>query len=83
MVDLHPGQLHGEARTRAGGVLDPDATAVQADVLGDQREAVRAELADLIAAEKLEIGHPRVLLNTLAERIERGEHDAWFEDPKV
>lgn len=51
--------------------------------LGDQRDAVQAELAELIAAERLVVGHPRVLLNRLAERIERGEHDAWFEDPKA
>lgn len=50
--------------------------------LGQQRDQARTELADLITAGTLVIDHPRVLLNTLAERIERGERDSWFEDPK-
>ncbi|MFJ2034372.1 type I-B CRISPR-associated protein Cas7/Cst2/DevR, partial [Streptosporangium sp. NPDC087985] len=51
--------------------------------LGEQREQVRSELADLVTAGRLVIDHPRVLLGGLAEQIERGERDAWFEDPKA
>lgn len=51
--------------------------------LGDQREQVRAELADLIGADRLAVDHPRVLLGRLADQIEHGEWDAWFEDPKA
>ncbi|MEW9534157.1 type I-B CRISPR-associated protein Cas7/Cst2/DevR [Microbispora sp. NPDC049125] len=51
--------------------------------LGDQREQVRTELADLITTGSLVIDHPRVLLGRLAEQIERGERDTWFEDPKA
>ncbi|MEV6981861.1 type I-B CRISPR-associated protein Cas7/Cst2/DevR [Sphaerisporangium sp. NPDC051017] len=50
--------------------------------LTEQRERVRSELADLVTTETVVIGHPRVLLGDLAERIERGERDTWFEDPK-
>jgi CRISPR-associated protein Cas7/Cst2/DevR subtype I-B len=50
--------------------------------LGDQREAVRQELADLTAAGSVVIDHPRVVLNTLADNISNGSHDAWFEDAK-
>ncbi|HEU0086207.1 MAG TPA: type I-B CRISPR-associated protein Cas7/Cst2/DevR [Pseudonocardiaceae bacterium] len=49
--------------------------------LGDQREKARAELADLIDAGRLLIDHPRVVLNRLAEQVEGGARDAWFEDP--
>ncbi|GLW98919.1 type I-B CRISPR-associated protein Cas7/Cst2/DevR [Microtetraspora sp. NBRC 16547] len=51
--------------------------------LGEQRDRARAELADLIDAGSLTIGHPRVLFGGLADEIERGERDAWFEDPKA
>ncbi|MFF3015484.1 type I-B CRISPR-associated protein Cas7/Cst2/DevR [Streptomyces sp. NPDC057939] len=49
--------------------------------LGDQRERVERELKDLIDEGRVVLGHPRVLLNRLADRIEQGGHDAWFEDP--
>ncbi|MFH8894477.1 type I-B CRISPR-associated protein Cas7/Cst2/DevR [Streptomyces sp. NPDC017949] len=49
--------------------------------LGDQRERVRRELKDLIDEGRVVLDHPRVLLNGLADRIEQGAHDAWFEDP--
>ncbi|MGH3978168.1 MAG: type I-B CRISPR-associated protein Cas7/Cst2/DevR [Pseudonocardiaceae bacterium] len=48
--------------------------------LGDQREKARAELVDLIDAGDVVIDHPRVVLTRLAEQIEIGAHDAWFED---
>ncbi len=51
--------------------------------LGEQRDRTRADLADLITAGNLVIDHPRVLLGGLAEQIERGERDTWFEDPKA
>ncbi|GGO71120.1 type I-B CRISPR-associated protein Cas7/Cst2/DevR [Nonomuraea cavernae] len=51
--------------------------------LGEQRERAQAELADLISAGSLLIDHPRVLFGALAEQIERGERDTWFEDPKA
>ncbi len=49
--------------------------------LGDQRERARTELADLIDAGRVLIDHPRVVLSRLAEQVEGGGHDAWFEDP--
>lgn len=49
--------------------------------LGDQRERVRGELKDLIDEGRVVLDHPRVVLNQLADRLEQGEHDAWFEDP--
>ncbi|WP_214104948.1 type I-B CRISPR-associated protein Cas7/Cst2/DevR [Acrocarpospora catenulata] len=51
--------------------------------LGDQRDRTRSELADLIESGSLVIDHPRILLGGLADQIERGERDAWFEDPKA
>lgn len=48
--------------------------------LGDQREQVRRELKDLIDEGRVVLSHPRVLLTQLADRIEQGDHDAWFED---
>ncbi|MBO4270954.1 type I-B CRISPR-associated protein Cas7/Cst2/DevR [Microbispora triticiradicis] len=51
--------------------------------LGDQRDQACAELADLIATDDLVVDHPRILLGRLAEQIERGERDTWFEDPKA
>lgn len=50
--------------------------------LGDQRDRVRHELADLLEAGTVRLDHPRVLLADLAGRIERGEHDSWFDDPE-
>ncbi|MFE9427911.1 type I-B CRISPR-associated protein Cas7/Cst2/DevR [Kitasatospora sp. NPDC006697] len=49
--------------------------------LGDQRDRARKDLADLIGNGTVVLEHPRVLLNDLAQRIETGEHAAWFEDP--
>lgn len=49
--------------------------------LGGQREKARAELADLIDTGSILIDHPRVILSRLAEQIEAGAHDVWFEDP--
>lgn len=50
--------------------------------LGAQRDQVRSELDDLIGAGVLVLDHPRLVLNTLAGQIERGERDSWFEDEK-
>ncbi|MFY1686179.1 type I-B CRISPR-associated protein Cas7/Cst2/DevR [Micromonospora sp. WMMD730] len=50
--------------------------------LGDQRERVRRELADLIEGGQVVFGHPRSLLNALGDEFARGAHDAWFEDAK-
>ncbi|MGH3766830.1 MAG: type I-B CRISPR-associated protein Cas7/Cst2/DevR [Pseudonocardiaceae bacterium] len=49
--------------------------------LGEQRDKARTELADLIDADKVLIDHPRVVLSHLAERVEGGTLDSWFEDP--
>ncbi|GAA1009391.1 type I-B CRISPR-associated protein Cas7/Cst2/DevR [Acrocarpospora pleiomorpha] len=49
--------------------------------LGDQREVASKNLADLINDGRLTIGHPRVLLRALADGIQAGRHDDWFEDP--
>ncbi len=51
--------------------------------LGDQRDQARSDLADLVTSGGLVIDHPRNLLGRLADEIERGERDAWFEDPKA
>lgn len=51
--------------------------------LGDQRDQACSELADLVASDSLVIDHPRTVLGRLADEIERGERDAWFEDPKA
>ncbi len=50
--------------------------------LGEQREQAADDLADLLTAGRVSLAHPRVILTGLADRIEAGEHDAWFEDPK-
>ncbi|NYT96416.1 type I-B CRISPR-associated protein Cas7/Cst2/DevR [Salinispora sp. H7-4] len=50
--------------------------------LSDQRAKASNDLADLVADGKVTIGHPRTMLQALADRIEQGEHDDWFEEPK-
>lgn len=50
--------------------------------LPEQRQQAREDLAELITADTVRIEHPRVLLRTLAEQFEQGEHDSWFEDPR-
>ena len=49
--------------------------------LGDQREQARRALACQISAAGLVIDHPRTVLRSLADQVEAGQHDAWFEDP--
>ncbi len=49
--------------------------------LGDQREHAQLMLADEISAGRVLIGHPRTMLRSLADDIESGSHDGWFEDP--
>jgi CRISPR-associated protein Cst2 len=49
--------------------------------LGDQREHSQMMLADEISAGRVVIGHPRTVLRSLADDIESGSHDGWFEDP--
>ena len=48
--------------------------------LSDQRERVHRELKDLIDDGRLVLGHPRTVLNDLADAFEQGRHDSWFED---
>jgi CRISPR-associated protein Cst2 len=50
--------------------------------LGDQRDRVGTELSDLVDGGTLRLDHPRVLLSELADQIERGERDSWFDDPE-
>ncbi|HEU5023641.1 MAG TPA: type I-B CRISPR-associated protein Cas7/Cst2/DevR [Spirillospora sp.] len=50
--------------------------------LGSQRDRAASDLADLIKEERLVLGHPRTMLNTLAGEIEAGDHDSWFDDPQ-
>lgn len=50
--------------------------------LADQRAKAINDLADLVADGKVTIGHPRTMLRALADRIEQGGHDDWFEEPK-
>lgn len=49
--------------------------------LGDQREHAQMMLADEIDAGRVVIGHPRTVLRGLADDIESGQRDGWFEDP--
>jgi CRISPR-associated protein Cst2 len=51
--------------------------------LGDQRDQAHAGLRELVTAGTLRFDHPRRVLTDLAEEIKRGDHDAWFEDPKA
>lgn len=48
--------------------------------LGDQRERARHELEDLINEGTVALKHPRAVLTGLADAIEAGNHDDWFED---
>jgi CRISPR-associated protein Cst2 len=50
--------------------------------LGVQRDKARHDLGELIAAGRLILDHPRVLLRRLADDIESGDRDGWFEDPQ-
>ncbi|MFC4908481.1 type I-B CRISPR-associated protein Cas7/Cst2/DevR [Actinomadura gamaensis] len=50
--------------------------------LGSQRDRAGSDLADLIKEERLVLGHPRTVLNALADEIEAGVHDSWFDDPQ-
>lgn len=50
--------------------------------LGDQRDRASRELADLIESGRLKLGHPRLLLNELADEIANGKRDSWFDDPE-
>lgn len=49
--------------------------------LGDQREQVRRSLAAQVSDGRVTISHPRTMLRELADGIEAGRHDDWFEDP--
>jgi CRISPR-associated protein Cst2 len=49
--------------------------------LGNQREDAQKMLAGEIEAGRVVIGHPRTVLRSLADDIESGSRDAWFEDP--
>jgi CRISPR-associated protein Cst2 len=49
--------------------------------LGDQREHARTMLAEEIGNSQVVIDHPRTMLRALANDIESGKHDGWFEDP--
>jgi CRISPR-associated protein Cst2 len=49
--------------------------------LGSQRERAHSDLAELLQTGQVILGHPRVILNTLASELEAGDHDAWFDDP--
>jgi CRISPR-associated protein Cst2 len=48
--------------------------------LGDQRGRVKEALKELIVGDHLVLDHPRKILTGLAEQIEEGEYDRWFED---
>lgn len=48
--------------------------------LSNQRERSLTTLDDLIKSENLIVKHPRTLLRDLAQKVENGVHDDWFED---
>lgn len=50
--------------------------------LGEQREKARLELSELVERGALVIDHPRAVLGGLADRIEAGDHDSWFDEPR-
>lgn len=50
--------------------------------LGDQRNEAADRLKDLIDHGRITIGHPRTILTGLADDIDQGAHDDWFEDPR-
>ena len=49
--------------------------------LGNQREDWQTMLAGEIKSGRVVIGHPRTVLRSLANDIESGSRDAWFQDP--
>ena len=49
--------------------------------LREQRDKARTALHDLIEGGQLILDHPRVVLNHLADAVEAGTHDMWFEEP--
>ncbi|KJE20029.1 CRISPR-associated protein Cas7/Cst2/DevR, subtype I-B/TNEAP [Frankia torreyi] len=49
--------------------------------LGGQRDDIRVELGKEIEDGQLLIDHPRSLFNRLADEIEAGRRDSWFDDP--
>jgi CRISPR-associated protein Cst2 len=76
------GDIFGEELSAWAGELDgPVLIGWSPGFLGDQREQARRAFADQISDARLVIDHPRTLLRVLADRIETGQHDAWFEDP--
>lgn len=50
--------------------------------LGDQRQHAQMMLAQEINAGRVVVGHPRTVLRSLADEIESGGRDGWFEDPR-
>lgn len=49
--------------------------------LGDQRDRSRRDLADFVSDGRVVLGHPRTVLNGLADEFVDGAHDSWFDDP--
>ncbi|MDX3099966.1 type I-B CRISPR-associated protein Cas7/Cst2/DevR [Nonomuraea angiospora] len=81
-TQFDPAVLRAEIEAWADELDGPVLLGWAPGFLGTQQDQVRSELGDLIDAGRLLIDHPRLLLNALAEQIERGERDSWFEDPK-
>ena len=50
--------------------------------LGDQRQDAQEQLKPHLDDGTVTIGHPRTILAGLADDVDRGELDAWFEDPR-
>lgn len=77
-------QAFAEELRAWGGELDgPVLIGWSPGFLGDQREHARMMLADEINDGRLVIDHPRILLRALADDIESGKRDGWFEDPQA
>jgi len=73
--------LREELDAWADELDDPVSIGWAPGFLGDQRERARTELTDLIGSGRVVIDHPRVVLTGLAEQVEDGAQDTWFEDP--
>lgn len=50
--------------------------------LGEQRDKAKIDLSELLNSGLLVIEHPRTMLTNLADAIDTGQHDGWFDDPR-
>jgi CRISPR-associated protein Cas7/Cst2/DevR subtype I-B len=80
---FNPEVLAEELRAWADELDGPVRLGWAPGFLGDQRDQAQAAVKELVSTGTVRFDHPRGVLTGLAEEIERGDHDAWFEDPKA